>query len=91
MCSSAPSGNSEAKLNTSTARGTIHHKKHNKGLSKMNKLINLIRDEEGASMPEYALLVALIAVVVIAGATLLGGNISAKMSATANQIGTTAP
>jgi Flp pilus assembly pilin Flp len=42
-------------------------------------------------MPEYALLVALIAVVVIAGATVLGGNINQKMSATATKIGTTAP
>ena len=57
----------------------------------MEKLISLFRDEEGASMPEYALLVALIAVVVIAGATLLGNNINAKMGATATKIGTTAP
>jgi pilus assembly protein Flp/PilA len=57
----------------------------------MKNLIALFKDEEGASMPEYALLVALIAVVVIAGATVLGGNINSKMSATATKIGTTAP
>ena len=39
-----------------------------------------IQDEEGASMVEYALLVALIAVVVIAAALFLGNEISAKFS-----------
>jgi pilus assembly protein Flp/PilA len=53
--------------------------------------MNLFRDEEGASMPEYALLVALIAVVVIAGATALGSNINSKLDATATKIGTTVP
>ena len=37
-----------------------------------------VKDEEGASMVEYALLVALIAVVVIAGALFLGGAIETK-------------
>jgi len=57
----------------------------------INKMRSFLMDEEGASMPEYALLVALIAVVVITGATLLGGNINTKMSAVATKIGTTAP
>ncbi len=39
-----------------------------------------VRDEEGATMVEYALLVALIAVVVIAGALFLGTEISDKFS-----------
>ncbi len=39
-----------------------------------------IQDEEGASMVEYALLVALIAVVVIAAALFLGDQISTKFS-----------
>ncbi len=39
-----------------------------------------IKDEEGASMVEYALLVALIAVVVIAAALFLGEEISDKFS-----------
>ena len=39
-----------------------------------------IEDEEGASMVEYALLVALIAVVVIAAALFLGEEISEKFS-----------
>ena len=37
-----------------------------------------VKDEQGASMVEYALLVALIAVVVIAGALFLGGAIETK-------------
>ena len=39
-----------------------------------------IRNEEGATMVEYALLVALIAVVVIAAALFLGQQISTKFS-----------
>ncbi len=39
-----------------------------------------MKDEEGASMVEYALLVALIAVVVIAAALFLGNEISEKFS-----------
>ena len=39
-----------------------------------------VKDERGASMVEYALLVALIAVVVIAAALFLGEEISEKFS-----------
>jgi pilus assembly protein Flp/PilA len=39
-----------------------------------------IQDEEGASMVEYALLIALIAVVVIAAALFLGEAVSEKFS-----------
>ncbi len=39
-----------------------------------------MKDEEGASMVEYALLVALIAVVVIAAALFLGTEINDKFS-----------
>ena len=45
----------------------------------MERLKRFLKDEEGASMPEYALLVALIAVVVIVGATALGIAINDKM------------
>lgn len=44
------------------------------------------RDEEGASLVEYALLVALIAVVCIAAITLLGGNASSKFDSVATSI-----
>ncbi len=40
----------------------------------------MIEDEQGASMVEYALLVALIAVVVIAAALFLGTEINDKFS-----------
>ena len=42
----------------------------------MRKIVAFINDEEGASAIEYALLVALIALVIVGGATLLGKSIS---------------
>ncbi len=48
-----------------------------------------IQDEEGASMVEYALLVALIAVVVIAAALFLGNQISEKFSEVGGTVGAT--
>jgi pilus assembly protein Flp/PilA len=44
-------------------------------------------DERGASLVEYALLVALIAVVCIAAVTLLGKNASTKFSSVGSSIG----
>jgi pilus assembly protein Flp/PilA len=52
-----------------------------------HRIIELVRDEEGASLVEYVLLVALIAVVCIAAVTLLGQNASKKFQTTANAIG----
>jgi pilus assembly protein Flp/PilA len=47
----------------------------------MRHLINCFRrDERGAAMVEYGLLVGLIALVVAAGATILGDDISAMFS-----------
>ncbi len=43
-------------------------------------------DDKGASLVEYALLVALIAVVCIAAITLLGNNASSKFDSVANSI-----
>jgi len=48
---------------------------------------NLTDDERGASLVEYALLVALIAVVCIAAITLLGNNASTKFSEVGGSIG----
>jgi pilus assembly protein Flp/PilA len=45
-----------------------------------------VGDDRGASLVEYALLVALIAVVCIAAITLLGKNASGKFSSVANSI-----
>jgi pilus assembly protein Flp/PilA len=49
-------------------------------------LVSLIRDEEGASLVEYVLLVALIAVVSIAAVTLLGKSAAVKFEATGKAI-----
>ena len=48
-----------------------------------------MKDEEGASMVEYALLVALIAVVVIAAALFLGEEISEKFSEVGDTLNST--
>jgi len=45
------------------------------------------RSERGASMVEYALLVALIAVVAIGAVRLLGTNVSTQLNSAATQIG----
>ena len=42
----------------------------------LRKIAAFVNDEEGASAIEYALLVALIALVIVGGATLLGKSIS---------------
>jgi len=44
-------------------------------------------DEKGASLVEYALLVALIAVVCIVAVTLLGTNASGKFSSVGSSLG----
>ena len=46
----------------------------------MKHLINFLMDEEGATAVEYALMVALIAVVIIAAVTFLGDEVSEKFS-----------
>jgi pilus assembly protein Flp/PilA len=56
------------------------------GVENMERLKKFLRDEHGASMPEYALLVALIAIVVIAGATILGNAVNNKIAATGNAV-----
>ena len=56
----------------------------------MERIKRLFKDEEGATMVEYALMVALIAVVVIVGATALGGAIRDKFTAVGTAV-TNAP
>jgi pilus assembly protein Flp/PilA len=43
-----------------------------------------IRDEEGAALAEYGILVAFIAIVAITAVTFFGSKISSKFSALAN-------
>jgi pilus assembly protein Flp/PilA len=49
-------------------------------------MMHLVRDEEGASLVEYVLLVALIAVVCIAAITLLGNSARDKFNFTTDKI-----
>jgi pilus assembly protein Flp/PilA len=46
-----------------------------------------LRDETGASAPEYGLLVALISVVILSAVKTLGTNLSTKFSSIATSIG----
>jgi pilus assembly protein Flp/PilA len=48
-----------------------------------------VHDEDGASLVEYILLVALIAVVCIAAVSLLGRAANARFSSTANALNST--
>jgi pilus assembly protein Flp/PilA len=49
-------------------------------------LKTMIRDEEGATMVEYGLLVALIALVAIVGVTLLGTKLSSLFTTVAGSV-----
>jgi pilus assembly protein Flp/PilA len=53
----------------------------------LRKIVAFINDEEGASAIEYALLVALIALAITAGATVLGGKINTMFQNAATQLG----
>jgi len=44
---------------------------------------SLLRDQKGATMVEYALMVALIAAVAVTAVTLVGTNVTAKFNAVA--------
>jgi Flp pilus assembly pilin Flp len=50
-------------------------------------LLAVLKDEEGASLVEYALIVALVSVVAIAALKSLGSSASATLSAAATSIG----
>jgi len=63
-------------------------KKMNKLSEKLMKFYLSIRyAEKGATAVEYALMVALIAVVIITAVTLLGTNIASRFTTIANKIG----
>lgn len=46
-----------------------------------NKLMGLLKDEQGQAMTEYGLIIALIAVVVIGAVALIGTNLKGKFDA----------
>lgn len=52
-----------------------------------DRVVDLVKSETGATAAEYALLVTLIAVVLIGGATLLGNNINTRLSTTGTTVG----
>jgi pilus assembly protein Flp/PilA len=54
----------------------------------LQKFLSFLRDEEGASAIEYALLVALIALAITAGATTLGTRIGGMFNSAATQLPT---
>lgn len=54
-----------------------------------NGLKRFVKEEEAPTMVEYGLLVALIALAVVAGATLLGTNINTMFTNVAGKLPTT--
>ena len=54
----------------------------------LRKIVTFLQDEEGASAIEYALLVALIALAITAGATTLGTRIGGMFNSAAAQLPT---
>jgi len=52
----------------------------------MKKLIGFLKDEEGATAVEYGLMIALIAIVIMVGVTLLGTNVCEKFSQVASVV-----
>ena len=51
------------------------------------KLINFFKDEEGATMVEYALMLALIAIVCIVAVTAIGTNANTTFTNAGNALG----
>ncbi len=45
-----------------------------------------VRDEQGATMAEYALLIAVIALIAVAGAKTLGSNINTSLDNAASKV-----
>ena len=52
----------------------------------MKKLMELIKREDGVTAPEYALIAALIAVVIIGAVGILGGKITSTFTAISNKM-----
>ena len=48
--------------------------------------LRFVRDEDGATLVEYVLLIALIAVVCVGAVALLGANTNAKLGTAANAL-----
>ena len=53
-----------------------------------NDVTDRAKGEKGATATEYALLVALIAIIIVAGVTLFGGNLQKFFSSIGTTVGT---
>jgi pilus assembly protein Flp/PilA len=57
----------------------------------MSKIVQqakkFLRDEEGVTAIEYGLLASLVAIAIISGATLLGGNLNTLFSSIGTKVG----
>lgn len=52
----------------------------------MSKLLKFVRSESGATAIEYGLIAALVAVVIIAGLTLVGNDLNTMFNSIASKI-----
>jgi pilus assembly protein Flp/PilA len=59
---------------------------HNQEISMSKFVTRFLKDESGATAIEYGLIAALIAVVIIAGVSTLGSNLSTKFQSIANNV-----
>ena len=57
----------------------------------MKKFMRFLKDDEGVTAIEYGLIAALIAVVIIAGTTLVGDQLDATFTGIAGELGYVAP
>ena len=56
-------------------------------LNVLRLYIPALQSEEGQDMAEYGILLAVIALIVVAGATLLGGNLNTMFGEVAGELG----
>ena len=52
----------------------------------MSMFVNFVREETGATAGEYAILLALVTIVIAVGAGALGANVNGKFTATSTAI-----
>jgi pilus assembly protein Flp/PilA len=55
----------------------------------MNKLVSFLKDESGASAAEYALILALVGLAIVAAVHTLGANIGTAINSAANCVANT--
>jgi pilus assembly protein Flp/PilA len=52
----------------------------------LSNITSMLRDDEGATMVEYALMVALVALVALVAVSVLGKNVSSEFSSVATAV-----